>query len=79
MTSQPDRYQPRAASASQPNTLKTSGFRSKLYSWASRAATLILSQASAIRLVRPGYLVDLNEIPGLAYVRADDGRLAMAP
>jgi len=29
------------------------------------------------RLVRPAYLVDLNEIPGLAYVRADDGRLAI--
>ncbi len=29
------------------------------------------------RLVRPAYLVDLNDIPGLAYVRADDGRLAI--
>jgi len=29
------------------------------------------------RLVRPAYLVDLNEIPGLAYVRPDDGRLAI--
>src|SRR5207244_7741188 len=30
-----------------------------------------------LRHVRPVYLVDLNDIPGLAYVRADDGRLAI--
>jgi CO/xanthine dehydrogenase FAD-binding subunit len=29
------------------------------------------------RLVRPGYLVDLNDIPGLAYLRQEDGRLAI--
>ena len=29
------------------------------------------------RLVRPAYLVDLNEIPGLAYIRQDDGRVAI--
>jgi CO/xanthine dehydrogenase FAD-binding subunit len=29
------------------------------------------------RLVRPTYLVDLNEIPGLAYIRQDDGRVAI--
>jgi CO/xanthine dehydrogenase FAD-binding subunit len=31
----------------------------------------------AFRLVRPGYLVDLNEVPGLDGIRADDGRLAI--
>jgi CO/xanthine dehydrogenase FAD-binding subunit len=29
------------------------------------------------RLVRPTYLVDLNELPGLAYVRSENGRLAI--
>jgi CO/xanthine dehydrogenase FAD-binding subunit len=29
------------------------------------------------RLVRPTYLVDLNEIPGLAYIRQDDGHVAI--
>jgi CO/xanthine dehydrogenase FAD-binding subunit len=29
------------------------------------------------RLVRPSYLVDLNEIPGLAYIRQHDGRVAI--
>lgn len=29
------------------------------------------------RLVRPAYLVDLNEIPGLDAIRVDDGRLAL--
>jgi len=29
------------------------------------------------RLVRPGYLVDLNEIPDLAYVRPEDGQVAI--
>jgi CO/xanthine dehydrogenase FAD-binding subunit len=29
------------------------------------------------RLVRPGYLIDLNEIAGLAGIREDDGRLAI--
>jgi CO/xanthine dehydrogenase FAD-binding subunit len=29
------------------------------------------------RLVRPAYLVDLNEIPGLAYVRPENGHLAI--
>jgi CO/xanthine dehydrogenase FAD-binding subunit len=29
------------------------------------------------RLVRPGYLVDLNEIAGLAYVRPENGHLAI--
>ena len=31
----------------------------------------------SFRLVRPGYLVDLNEIPGLAYIRQDDGGVAI--
>ena len=29
------------------------------------------------RLVRPAYLVDLNDIPGLAYIRQDDGHVAI--
>jgi aerobic carbon-monoxide dehydrogenase medium subunit len=29
------------------------------------------------RLVRPAYLVDLNEIPGLGYVREDDGHVVV--
>ncbi len=29
------------------------------------------------RLVRPAYLLDLNEIPGLAYIRGDNGRVAI--
>jgi aerobic carbon-monoxide dehydrogenase medium subunit len=29
------------------------------------------------RLVRPAYLIDLNEIPGLAYVRPRDGHMAI--
>jgi CO/xanthine dehydrogenase FAD-binding subunit len=29
------------------------------------------------RLVRPAYLVDLNEIPGLGYVRQDDGHVVI--
>jgi carbon-monoxide dehydrogenase medium subunit len=29
------------------------------------------------RLVRPGYLVDLNEIQGLAYIRQENGRVAI--
>jgi CO/xanthine dehydrogenase FAD-binding subunit len=29
------------------------------------------------RLVRPAFLVDLNDIPGLAYLRQEDGRLAI--
>jgi len=29
------------------------------------------------RLVRPGYLVDLNDVPGLAGIRVDDGQLAI--
>ena len=29
------------------------------------------------RLVRPAYLVDLNEVPGLAYVRRENGHLAI--
>jgi len=29
------------------------------------------------RLVRPGYLVDLNDVPGLAGIRVDDGRLVI--
>ena len=29
------------------------------------------------RLVRPAYLVDLNEIPGLAYIRQDNGHVAV--
>jgi CO/xanthine dehydrogenase FAD-binding subunit len=29
------------------------------------------------RLVRPAHLVDLNEVPGLAGIRAEDGRLAI--
>ena len=29
------------------------------------------------RLVRPAYLVDLNDIPGLAYIRQDNGRVAI--
>ena len=29
------------------------------------------------RLVRPAYLVDLNEIPGLGYIRQDDGHVAI--
>src|SRR5919108_3521980 len=29
------------------------------------------------RLVRPTYLVDLNDIPGLDGIRVDDGRLAI--
>jgi CO/xanthine dehydrogenase FAD-binding subunit len=29
------------------------------------------------RLVRPAYLVDLNDVPGLAGIRVDDGRLAI--
>src|SRR5262249_17001876 len=44
-----DRYQPRAASASQPKTLNTKGFRSRLYSSTSRAAVLTFSQAAARR------------------------------
>jgi CO/xanthine dehydrogenase FAD-binding subunit len=29
------------------------------------------------RLVRPAYLVDLNEVPGLAYIRGDNGHVAI--
>jgi len=29
------------------------------------------------RLVRPAYLVDLNDIPGLAYIRQDNGRVVI--
>jgi CO/xanthine dehydrogenase FAD-binding subunit len=29
------------------------------------------------RLVRPAYLIDLNDIPGLAYIRPDNGRVAI--
>src|SRR5882672_1398172 len=42
----------RVASASSPNTEKTSGFRSRLYSAVSRAARLIFSHTSASRARR---------------------------
>jgi len=29
------------------------------------------------RLVRPAYLVDLNDIPGLAYIRQENGHVAI--
>jgi aerobic carbon-monoxide dehydrogenase medium subunit len=29
------------------------------------------------RLVRPGYLIDLNDIPGLAYIRQENGHVAI--
>src|ERR1700716_3422542 len=45
-----ERY--RVASASSPNTEKTSGFRSRLYSAVSRAARLIFSHTSASRARR---------------------------
>src|SRR5712691_6403760 len=31
----------------------------------------------SFRLVRPGYLVDLNEIPGLSYIRQENGHVAI--
>src|SRR5436305_11356176 len=49
-----DRYQPRVAAASQPNTLKMKGFRSRLYTLVSSAATLSFSHASAMRASRAG-------------------------
>src|SRR5262245_8068357 len=29
------------------------------------------------RLVRPAYLIDLNDVPGLAHIRQDDGHVAI--
>src|SRR3954454_17921839 len=49
-----DRYQSRVAAASQPNTLKSSGFRSRLYSATSPAALFTFSQTSAMRSSRRG-------------------------
>src|SRR5712671_2101891 len=49
-----DRYQPRVAAASQPNTLKTIGLRSRWKISTSRAAPLSLSQTSAKCASRPG-------------------------
>src|SRR5260370_4943276 len=49
----------RVASASRPNTEKTSGFRSRLYSAVSRAARLIFSHTSASRARRGGVALAL--------------------
>src|SRR6266853_688782 len=49
----------RVASASSPNTEKTSGFRSRLYSAVSRAARLIFSHTSASRARRGRFALAL--------------------
>src|SRR5882757_413607 len=49
----------RVASASSPNTEKTSGFRSRLYSAVSRAARLIFSHTSASRARRGRFTLAL--------------------